>query len=216
VVLPFYLTSRLLDGWLLLLLLVLLLVLLVLLVLLLLLLVLVLLLLLLLLAAAGLNFYVETHIDRLSEDPEAFCKIFDRAPYFEVNADISHYNYRGITKGPHLARINERVNHCHQRMARQHGDLSSDLNVHFSTVGAIGDAEADWAAKGVTWQAMESMKPGFQGGMSSRVVVGESGPAFSVKDACALDAKLIPLYRHMAEYADAQIGQSGGTSNPFR
>ena len=149
----------------------------------------------------------------------------------------------------------------------------SDLNVHFSTVGAIGDgtphaiydcfrgyglaltdrllvastAEADWAAKGVTWQAMESMKPGFEGGMTSRVVVGESGPAFSVKDALALDAKLVPLYRcvspgalcpsaslfvartaltylsceltirsHMAEYADAQIGAVGQTSNPFR
>ena len=96
----------------------------------------------------------------------------DRAPYFEVNADISHYNCepphhripgilysalssipkcdrvtsleklsenvawtdRGIKKGPHLARINERVNHTHQRMAREHGDLSSDLNIHFSTV----------------------------------------------------------------------------------
>ncbi len=41
---------------------------------------------------------------------------------------------RGIKKGPHLARINERVNHTHQRMAREHGDLSSDLNIHFSTV----------------------------------------------------------------------------------
>ena len=85
----------------------------------------------------GLNFYVETHIDRVSEDVEAFCKIFDRCPvYFEVNADISHYNYRGITKGEHLARINARVSHTHQRMARTHGDLSSDLNVHFSTIGA--------------------------------------------------------------------------------
>eukprot|EP01048_Picozoa_sp_COSAG05_P018035 COSAG05_NODE_2568_length_2888_cov_3.537469_1_plen_263_part_00 len=64
----------------------------------------------------GLNCYVETHIDRVSEDVEAFCKIFDRCPvYFEVNADISHYNYRGITKGAHLERINERVGHTHQR-----------------------------------------------------------------------------------------------------
>ena len=31
-------------------------------------------------------------VDRLSEDCEGFCKIMDRAPYFEVNADISHYN----------------------------------------------------------------------------------------------------------------------------
>ena len=116
-------------------------------------------------------------VDRLSEDCEGFCKIMDRAPYFEVNADISHYNCepphrripgicgavhsalsslqkaivsllakklsgnvawtdRGIKKGPHLARINERVNHTHQRMAREHGDLSSDLNIHFSTVSS--------------------------------------------------------------------------------
>ena len=27
----------------------------------------------------------------------------------------------------------------------------------------------------MTWQAMESMKPGFEGGMTSRVVVGETG-----------------------------------------
>ena len=44
---------------------------------------------------------------------------------------------RGIKKGPHLARINERVNHTHQRMAREHGDLSSDLNIHFSTVRSL-------------------------------------------------------------------------------
>jgi len=31
---------------------------------------------------------VETHIDRLSEDLEAFGKIMDRAPYFELNADL--------------------------------------------------------------------------------------------------------------------------------
>ena len=105
----------------------------------------------------GLNFYVETHIDRLSEDVEGFCKIFDRAPYFEVNADISHYNYRGITKGPFLQRINERVNHTHQRMARTHGDLSSDLGVHFSSTTPLGDADADWKAKGVTFEVSLGM-----------------------------------------------------------
>ena len=83
-------------------------------------------------------------------------------------------------------------------------------------VGGVGDPEADWAGKGVTWQAMESMKPGFAGGMSSRAVIGESGPAFSVKDALALDAKLVPLYRYMAEYADAQVGNQSGGANPFR
>ena len=39
------------------------------------------------------------------------------------------------------------------------------------------------------------MKPGFVGGLSSRAIIGETGPAFSVKDALALDAKLVPLYR---------------------
>merc|ERR1719384_1938453 len=63
----------------------------------------------------GLNFYVETHVDRISEDPEAFCKIFDYCPvYFEVNADISHSLYRNINRGCHFQRIMERVGHTHQ------------------------------------------------------------------------------------------------------
>ena len=57
-------------------------------------------------------------------------------------------------------------------MARVHGDLSSNLNIHFSSIGSVGDAEADWKAKGVTFQAMESMKSGFVGGLSSRAVIG--------------------------------------------
>ena len=48
----------------------------------------------------GLNFYVETHIERVSEDPQAFVDIMLReARPFEVNGDLSHYIYRGITKG---------------------------------------------------------------------------------------------------------------------
>ena len=61
--------------------------------------------------------------------------------------------------------------------------------------GVPGDAADDWARKGVTWGAMEAMKPCFVGGLSSRCVVGETGPAFAVKDALLLDAKLVPLYR---------------------
>ena len=115
----------------------------------------------------GLNFYVETHIDRLSEDVVGFARIMDACPvYFEVNADISHYVYRGIKKGSALAKILGRVGHTHQRMAREHGDLSAD----------VADPEKDWAAKGLTWQAFEAMKPAFEGGLSSRCVVGESGP----------------------------------------
>ena len=157
----------------------------------------------------GLNFYVETHIDRVSEDPEAFCKIMDRCPvYFEVNADISHYNYRGITRGPHLQRILSRVGHTHQRMARTHGDLSS---------GVLDDSTVrDWCEKGVTYEAMRSMEPALQGGLSSRAIVGESGPAFLVRDALELDARLVPLYRHMARYADERAGAGGATEcNPF-
>ena len=108
--------------------------------------------------------------------------------YFEVNADISHYVYRGIKKGNALAKILARVGarqnfssqarelpedrpwcdagHTHQRMAREHGDLSADVE----------DPEKDWTDKGVTYQAFEAMKPAFAGGLSSRCIVGESGP----------------------------------------
>jgi hypothetical protein len=57
--------------------------------------------------------------------------------YFEVNADISHYNFRQITAGGWLARILARVGHTHQRMARQLGDLSAEVE----------DPAADWDAK---------------------------------------------------------------------
>ena len=157
----------------------------------------------------GLNFYVETHIDRVSEDPEAMCKIMDRCPaYFELNADISHYNYRGIKRGEHLRQILARVGHTHQRMAREHGDLSS---------GVLDDDVArDWREKGVTYQAMRSMEPALQGGLSSRAIVGESGPAFLVRDALELDARLVPLYRHMARFADERADSpTAQQRNPF-
>ena len=49
-------------------------------------------------------------IDRVSEDVVGFAKIMDACPtYFEVNADISHYVYRGIKKGNALAKILARV-----------------------------------------------------------------------------------------------------------
>lgn len=77
----------------------------------------------------GLNCYIETHIERITEDPEAFVKIMDRARYFEINGDLSHYAYRAITQGRSLPRIMSRVNHLHCRMARPHGDLSADILV---------------------------------------------------------------------------------------
>lgn len=154
----------------------------------------------------GMDFYVETHMDRMTEDPCGFVRIMQACPtYFEVNADISHYNYRGLTKGKYLNAILQRVGHTHQRMARQFGDLSSDVE----------GPEQDWEAKGVTWQAMESMRPALKGGLSSRCIVGESGPLHLVKDPMALDAKLIPLYRAMAKLADAEAAQQA-IANPFK
>ena len=49
-----------------------------------------------------------------------------------------------------------------------------------------------------------------------RAIIGETGPAFAVKDALALDAKLVPLYRFMAAYADEQVGKGDDRRNPFR
>ena len=46
----------------------------------------------------------------------------DRAPYFELNGDLSHYAYRSITQGESLPRILERINHFHGRLARAHGN----------------------------------------------------------------------------------------------
>ena len=112
----------------------------------------------------------------------------------------------------------------HQRMCRQHGDLSANV--------LDDDPAADWDARGVTWQAFEYAKPALAGGLSSRcvqhlprgtgvgdqlaiavdtelrrsVIMGESGPIHLVQDALGLDAKLVPLWRAMARYADAQIG----------
>ena len=74
----------------------------------------------------------------------------------------------------------------------------------------------DWRAKGVTYQAMQSMEPALQGGLSSCAIVGESGPAFLVRDALALDARLVPLYRHMARFADERANSSTAQQrNPF-
>jgi len=82
------------------------------------------------------------------------------------------------------------------------------------TIGPVGDPAADWDAKGVTWQAYEAMKPALQRGLSSRAIVGEAGPCFSVRDALELDTKLVPLYRAMALLADGKPLAAG--CNPWR
>lgn len=140
----------------------------------------------------GLNFYLEVHMDRITEDPAACCRILEMAAC-ELNGDMSHYLFRGITAGQHLHKILEHVGHTHMRMARRWGDLSA----------AVDDPKADWQQGGVTWQIFDLMKPALATGLSSRAIVGETGPMHLVTDTLTQDAALVPLYRAMARYADA-------------
>jgi hypothetical protein len=89
--------------------------------------------------------------------------------------------------------ILERMGHTHQRMCRGYGDLSANVDNTYD----------DWKGYGVTWKAFDFSKPGLKGGLSSRVICGESGPMHGVSDPLTLDAKLVPLYRMMARWADA-------------
>ena len=143
----------------------------------------------------GLNCYIETHVQRISEDPEAFVKIMDKcAVAFETNGDLSHYIYRNFRNdSTWMKKILGRMGHTHQRLCRNDGDLSVN----------VPDPQKDWGARGVTWTAFQFSKPGFEGGLSSRVVCGESGPMHQVSDPLTVDASLVPLYRMMAAYADA-------------
>ncbi len=140
----------------------------------------------------GLNFYLEVHIDRITEDPAACCRILELASC-ELNGDLSHLLYRGITRGQYAQKILKHVNHTHVRLARVHGDLSA----------AADDPAADWANGGVTWQIFELMKPVLATGLSSRAILGETGMMHLVTDTLTQDAALVPLYRAMARFADA-------------
>jgi hypothetical protein len=109
-------------------------------------------------------------------------------------------------------------------MARQHGDLSAD----------VPDPVKDWNEKGVTYQAFQYGRPAWdRGGLSSRAISGETlgmcDPALAGKHgvALSLDAKLVPLWRKMCQYADSKIGteeeltdvamqQGQGAMNPWR
>lgn len=148
----------------------------------------------------GMNFYVETHIRKISEDPQAFARILEMATC-EVNGDLSHYLYRGIIQGEPLHAIYHWMGHSHVRLCRVHGDLSAEV-LH---------PEVDWHVQdelgthvGLTWQAFRMMMPGLSGGLSSRTLVGESGQAHLVGNGLDQDVLLVPLYRAMARYADAQ------------
>jgi len=140
----------------------------------------------------GLNFYLEIHVDRITEDPAGCCRILDLCAC-ELNGDLSHMQARGITRGKQLERMLKHMGHTHVRMARMYGDLSA----------AVDDPKADWQQKGVTWQMFQLMKGGLEGGISSRCLAGETGPMHLVKDTLTQDAKLVPLYRAMARWADA-------------
>ena len=93
-------------------------------------------------------------------------------------------------------------------MARQLGDLSAEVD----------DPASDWEKKGLTWQAFQSMERAFRGGLSSRTIVGESGPIHLVRSALETDASLVPLYRFMCAHADREAGvaSSGGRGAPNR
>ena len=54
------------------------------------------------------------------------------------------------------------------------------------------------------------MLPAFKGGLSSRTVVGESGPIHLVKSSLETDARLVPLYRYMCEHCDREASLAGG------
>ena len=68
---------------------------------------------------------------------------------------------------------------------------------------------------GCTWAAFEFSLPGLRGGLSSRVVCGESGPMHLQTDPMTQDAKLVPLWRAMARFADQSArGQEPTISSP--
>ena len=105
----------------------------------------------------------------------------------------------------------------HQRMARRFGDLSVE----------VPDPAADWDGNGVTRQAWDmSCRALVHGGLSSRTICGEAGPIHLVRDALSTDASLVPLWRKLARFADAQAKRSAGVAseggdgdldaNPFR
>ena len=140
----------------------------------------------------GLNFYLEVHVDRITEDPAALCRILEMCAC-ELNGDMSHFLARGFTKGKHVQKIQSMLGHTHARLARMYGDLSAPVT----------DPKADWEAKGLTWGLFQLMKPSLAQGLSSRTISGETGPFQTVKDSLTQDAALVPLWRAMARYADA-------------
>merc|ERR1712176_1671710 len=108
----------------------------------------------------------------------------------ELNGDLSHYIYRGWTKGPYIEKILSRLGHTHQRMARVHGDLSSEVE----------NLKKDWELDegSVTQESFNLVKKALSNGLTSRAVVGEAGPIHLVKNSLATNDRLVPLFKFMA------------------
>lgn len=140
----------------------------------------------------GMNFYLEVHVDRITEDPAALCRILELCSC-ELNGDMSHFLSRGFLKGKYVSKIQGQLGHTHTRIARQYGDLSAP----------VPNPKEDWAAKGMTWGLFQLMKPSLAKGLSSRAISGETGPFQTVVDSLTQDASLVPLWRAMARFADA-------------
>ena len=66
----------------------------------------------------GMNCYIETHVQRISEDPEAFANILRQSgTATETNGDVSHYIYRNFKNNTKaMKEILGRMGHTHQRM----------------------------------------------------------------------------------------------------
>ena len=158
------------------------------------------------------NFYIETHVFMVTEDPEAFAKIIDlyvdkygEDDLFEINGDSSHYLCRGYLKGPYVDKILNKMEHHHVRMARVYGDVSAE----------VFDPVKDWNDKGITWDYWQFAKKGMENGLSSRVIVGESGPYHLVNDPISMDERMMPLLRYMAKYCDSEQSEFD-EYNPFQ
>lgn len=146
---------------------------------------------------------MEIHIDRVTEDLSALAKIMKLTEAdFELNGDLSHLLYRGIVHGQAVDVALARVGHMHQRMARQHGDLSINVT----------NPAQDWQEGGPTYQAWQLAKRALSQGLSSRTICGEAGPIHLVEDPLTQDAKMLPLLKLMAQYADQAVAEP---ANPF-
>jgi len=65
----------------------------------------------------GMNFYLEVHVDRITDDPAATCRILQLATC-ELNGDLSHLLSRGITQGKYVDTMLKHMGHTHVRMSR--------------------------------------------------------------------------------------------------